>query len=190
MAASAVQLCARALVKLGARPISSFDDDTVESQVCSTLYPGLRDALLSAHPWSFATGQARLARLQARPLADFAFAHQLPANFLRALSVGSGPRGRGAEYRIAERRLHCDLESPVLTYVFRPAESEFPAFFDQTLVARLAAEFCLPLTESTSRAEALTKFAESELIRAKQIDAQQDAPPRIEDFALTEVRHR
>jgi hypothetical protein len=188
MAASAVQLCARALVKLGARPIASFDEDTMESQVCATLYPGLRDALLSAHPWSFATAQARLARLATQPVADFANAFQLPANFLRALSVGSGTRGRGAEYRIAERRLHCDLEAPILTYVFRPAESEFPAFFDHTLVARLAAEFCLPLTESTSRAEALVKFAETELVRAKQIDAQQDAMPRIEDFALTEAR--
>jgi len=65
MAASAVQLCARALVKLGARPIASFDEATAESEVCATLYPGIRDALVSAHPWSFATAQARLARLVA-----------------------------------------------------------------------------------------------------------------------------
>ncbi len=188
MAATAVQLCGRALVKLGARPISAFDEATAEAQVCATLYPGLRDALISTHPWSFATAQTRLARLAAQPLADYAYAYQLPANFLRAISLGTGMRGRGAEYRIAERRLHCSLDIPVLTYLFRPAEREFPPFFDQALVARLAAEFCLPLTESTARAEALTKFAEQELLRAKQIDAQQDAPPRLEDFPLIEAR--
>lgn len=162
----------------------------MEAQVCRKLYPGLRDALLTAHPWSFATAQARLPRLSASPLADFAHAYQLPADFLRALSAGRGHRGRGLEYRIAERRLHTSAPEVILTYVFRPPESDFPPFFAQALISRLSAEFCLPITESTSRAEALSRLAEAEFTRAKQIDAQQDAPPRVEDFPLTEVRGR
>jgi hypothetical protein len=120
MASSAVQLCARALIALGAQPIASFQETTPEALVCRTLYGGLRDALLSAHPWSFATAQARLPRLAAQPVADFAHAFQLPPDFLRALSAGTATRGRGIAYRIAERRVHADVDQLVLTYLYRP----------------------------------------------------------------------
>lgn len=190
MAQSAVALCARALIVLGARPIASLEEAGMEADVARELYPSMRDALLSMHPWSFAIAQSRLPRLSASPLADYAHAYQLPPDFLRALSAGRGHRGRGLEYRIAERRLHTNAPEVILTYVFRPPEADFPAFFAQALMARLAATFCLPITESTSRAELLSRLADREVTRAKQIDAQQDAPPRVEDFPLTEVRGR
>lgn len=190
MALSAAALCARALIAIGARPISNLDESGLEAKVCRELYPGLRDALLSAHPWNFATTQARLPRLAAEPVADFAHAFQLPPDFLRALSAGRGRRGRGLDFRITGRRLLADAEEVLLTYIFRPHESDFPPFFAQALAARLAAEFVLPITESTSRAEALARLAEDALQRARQIDAQQDTPARLEDFPLVEVRRR
>lgn len=188
MALSAIALCSRALLKIGAASITSFDDGTAEAEVAGNLYPPVRDALLSAYPWRFATGQARLARLAAEPVADFAHAHQLPVDFLRALSAGTDARGRGLAYRIAEQRLHADAEQVTLTYVFRPDEKAFPPFFDQALIARLAAEFCIPLTESTSRAETLFKLAEDEARRARTVDSQQASPSRFEDFPLIAVR--
>ncbi len=188
MALSAIALCSRALLKLGARPIAGFDDGTAEAEVAVNLFPSIRDALLSAHRWSFATAQVRLPQLEEPPVADFDRAYQLPADFLRALSAGSGSRGRGLVYRIIDSRLHTSSGDAYLTYIFRPAETDFPPFFDQLLIARLAAEFCIPLTESTSRAEMLYRIAESEFRRARLIDAQQDSPLAIEDFPLVEVR--
>ncbi|NYZ12897.1 hypothetical protein HL658_10065 [Azospirillum sp. RWY-5-1] len=188
MALTAIGLCSRALLRIGATPISAFDDGTAEAQVADALYAPARDALLTANAWSFATAQATLPRLSDPPLADFANAFQLPADFLRALGAGIGGRGRGLEYRIAGRRLHADAESVVLTYLFRPAEADFPAFFDQALIARLSAEFCIPLTENSSRAETMMKLAETEFRRARLIDAQQDVQPRFEDFTLIEAR--
>lgn len=188
MALSAIALCSRALIKLGAATIASFDEGTAESEVAVNLYPFIRDALLSSHPWNFATGQATLPRLAAQPVADFAHAYQLPADFLRALSAGIGGSGQGLVYRIAESRLHTDAEQVVLTYVFRPDELSFPPFFDQALIARLAAEFCIPLTESTSRAEMLYRLSEDEFRRAKLVDGQQDIPSAITHFPLVEVR--
>jgi hypothetical protein len=188
MALSSIAICARALLKIGAETIQSFDDGTLEAEVARNLYPSTRDALLSAHPWNFATAQASLPKLLAAPVADYANAFQLPADFLRALSAGSGARGRGLDYRIVERRLLTDADQAVLTYVFRPDESGFPPFFDQALIARLAAEFCLPVTEATTRAEALAVAAEAEFRRAKLIDAQQDVASGIEDFTLVGAR--
>lgn len=188
MALNSIQMASQALIKIGAAPISSFDDGSAESTVAATLYASTRDALLSAHPWNFATCQQQLARLEATPSADFAFAYQLPADFLRALSAGSGDRGRGINYRIVEHRLHTNATAATLTYVFRPPENAFPPFFDEALIARLAAEYCLPITESTSRADALHRLAEERFKTARLIDAQQDTPPRLEDYTLVGVR--
>jgi hypothetical protein len=188
MALTDIGLCARALIKLGAKPINGFDDGTAEAEVAGALYGPVRDGLLTTHPWSFASDQVTLAQLADAPLADYAYAYALPANFLRALSAGSGARGRGLAYRIAGSALHCDAPAVVLSYLRRPPELDFPPFFDMALIARLAAEFCLPLTESASRAELLARIAEDELRRARTVDSQQDTPPRLEDFTLIEAR--
>ncbi len=188
MPLSALALCSRALLKIGAQPVASLEEGTAEAEVAANLYPGLRDALISVHPWSFATGQATLPRLAGVPYADYAYAYQLPAGFLRALSAGTSGRSRGIPYRIHEDRLHTDAEAVALTYIFRPDESEFPPFFASALVARLAAEFCIPLTENASRAELLFKLAESELRAARQADSQQKTTRGLEDFPLIAVR--
>ena len=188
MALTAVALCSRALLMVGAASIASFDEGTAESEVAANLFPSVRDALLSLHPWNFATRQATLARLVAAPVADHANAFQLPDDCLRVLSAGGDGRGRGLSYAVIGRQLHCDADGVTLSFIARVPEADFPAFFDQTLIARLAAEFCLPLTESTSRADFLRKVAEEELKRARATDAQEDAPRAIEDFTLVEVR--
>lgn len=188
MALSNIALCSRALIRLGAAPISSFDDGTAESEIAGALYGPVRDALLSAYSWSFATGQVSLNELETPPVADYQRAFQLPSDFLRGLSAGAGGRGRGLNYRIARNLLHSNADAVTLTYIFRPEEEEFPPYFDSVLISRLSAEFCIPVTENTSRAESLFRMADSEFQRARQIDAQQDSPVQIEDFSLIKAR--
>ncbi len=188
MALNDVALCSRALIRIGAAPITSFDDGTVESEIAGAMFAPVRDGLLSAYAWSFATAQLELAQLETPPVADYDFAYGLPTDYLRALSAGSGRRGRGLNYRISRGALHTNSSSVVLTYIFRPEEEEFTPYFDQAIIARLAAEFTIPITESTSRAEAMFRLANNEFERARQIDAQQDTPGRIEDFTLIDVR--
>lgn len=188
MALNDVGLCSRALIRIGASTITSFSDGTAESEIANVLFAPTRDALLSAYPWTFASGQLALTKLETGPVADFQSAFQLPTDYLRAVSAGTGGKGRGLHYRIARGALHTDSETVVLSYIFRPEEEEFPPYFDAALIARLAAEFCIPVTENTSRAEALFRLAEKEYAQARQIDAQQDSPNRIEDFSLINVR--
>ena len=92
-----VSLCSKALLKIGAQTITSFEDGTAESEVSANLYPLVRDSLLSSYPWSFAIAQKRLGRLDLTPVADFKYAFQLPSDFLRIISAGSGSKGRGAD---------------------------------------------------------------------------------------------
>ncbi len=188
MALSDIGLCSRALIKIGAAPITSFSDGTAESEIAGTMFAHIRDALLSAYAWSFASGQIALDQLSTTPVADYEYAYALPNDFLRAMSAGSGSRGRGLNYRISGNALHTNAPDVVLTYIFRPDEESFPPYFDQALIARLAAEFTIPVTENTSRSETMLTIAEREYQRARQIDAQQDTPNKIEDFTLVKVR--
>lgn len=188
MALSDVALASRALIRIGAAPVASFDDGTAESEIAGALFAPVRDALISAYGWSFAVGQVVLTPLSVPPLADYARAFALPNDFLRALSAGAGGRGRGLSFRIARGVLHTNADDVALTYIFRPGEEEFPPYFDAVLIARLAAEFTIPLAENTSRAETMFKLAEREFERARQIDAQQHTPGRIEDFSLINAR--
>ncbi len=188
MVLSALALCSRALIKIGAQPVASLEEGSAEAEVAANLYPAIRDALLSAHPWSFATAQATLPRLAAAPVADFPCAFQLPAGFLRVLSAGVPGSSRGLAYRILEGRLHCGSGQVVLGYIFRPDESAFPPFFAAALTTRLAAEFCIPLTENNQRAQLLFAQAEAELRAARLTDSQQATPRGIEDFPLLNAR--
>ena len=107
---------------------------------------------------------------------------ELVAGDIVALSAGD------IAYRIHEDKLHTDAQQVVLTYVFRPDEADFPPFFASALVARLAAEFCIPLTESASRAELLYRLADREMREARLVDSQQDTPRALAHFPLISAR--
>ncbi len=188
MIVTSIDLCSRALIKIGANSISSFEEGTAEAHVAASIYPAIRDGLLSMHPWNFALAQKRLAKLADSPVADYPYCYPLPQDSLRIISAGAGTRGRGVPYRIQQRTLCTHSNDIVLTYIYRAAEADFPPFFNLALIARLAAEFCIPLTDSTSRWASLHKIAEEELRRARLTDAQEDTPARLEDFTLTEGR--
>lgn len=188
MTLSDAEICSIALVKIGANEIATFEDETVEADVARRLYDVALCGLVVSHPWHFTLTEVELASVDEPSMAGFAQVFDLPDDMLRAISAGASPRGRGIDYRIAGRRLYANSPSVMLSYQRRPETSEFPAFFLQALVARLAAEFCMPITESTNRAEALFKLAAAELRIARLIDSQQATPRAVEDFTLIAAR--
>lgn len=187
MPTTELELCATALLKIGARPIASLDEPGPEAECARRLYPVARDGLLSVHPWTFTLALASLTGDPAPP-PDYARSFTLPTDLLRVISAGVGRSGRGLTYAIRGTKLLADAEAVTLSYQRRPAVADFPPFFIQPLLTRLAADFCIPLTESTSRATDLFRLAEAELRVARLVDSQQATPRRLEDFSLVEAR--
>jgi hypothetical protein len=188
MAYSDLDLCSQVLVRLGAQPIASFSDGSAEATVAQRLYYLVRDGLVSGHPWTFSIAQAALTNAEEASSQDYAWRHPLPPDCLRVISAGPYRSGRGLDYRVQGSFVLSNQSSITLTYQYRVPESDYPAFFAAALVARLAAEFCLPVTESASRAEVLRKSADIELRQARPVDSQQSTPRRVEDFTLIEAR--
>ena len=185
---SSIDLCSRALIKIGAKSISSFSENSAEASIAEQLYTTTTEGLLSSYPWRFATAQKELSRLKQVPNGDYKYAYALPNDFLRAISAGPVGIGKGLDYRIQGNQLHTDSETVLLTYLFKPNEIDFPPFFSHLVISYLAAEFCLPLTESTNRTEHLRRMADKDFANAKHIDSQQSVPPSFQDFSLIEVR--
>ena len=77
---SAIDIASRALVLIGAEPITSFDSGSNEAVVASNMYEDVIRASLSSARWRFATEQAVLNQLSDVPTGRFAIAHQLPSD--------------------------------------------------------------------------------------------------------------
>jgi hypothetical protein len=188
MPSSDLDLCSAALVKLGAQPITSFDDLRAEAEVASRLYPIVRDALMSSHPWCFTLAEAPLVLDPTPAQSEFSYAFFLPADLLRTISAGVSGRSRGLLYRVQGGRLRANSADVVLSYQRRASVGEFPAHFTAALVSRLAAEFCIPVTENTSRSEILHRLAAAEAQLARLLDSQQNPPRVLDDYTLLSAR--
>lgn len=190
MALTDVELCSRALVKIGAHPIGSFDEASIEADVARELYSYTLDGLLAVHPWSFSLVQSELERDTAVSGGEFAHAYDLPAGLLRVLSARSRSGHRGIAYRLIGKHLLSDAPAVSLIYQRSVPEAEFPPFFAHLLIGKLAADFVIPITEDTERADALHGLAQREIERSILADRRQATPRAVEDFTLVDVRYR
>ena len=185
---TAIALCSKALIKLGAKSITSFEEETAEAEVANQLYESTLQNLLASYPWRFALTQKNLARLTESPISDYQYAFQLPNDCVRVLSAGQNIKSSGLNYKIVGQKLYTNAPAVVLNYIRRPEENSFPAFFTDALIGKLAAEFCLPLTESTTRTDYIKKLSDISISAARLVDAQQNINSSFQDFSLIEVR--
>ncbi|AJY13715.1 hypothetical protein K6W16_10385 [Burkholderia dolosa] len=184
---SSVSICSSALLQLGDKPISSFDEPTDRALVCSNLYAEVRDAMLRAHPWNSCTKRVVLAPLAEAPPFDYPYQFQLPADWLRTIQVGS--RKCPLDYAAEGNRILAFVNAMPFVYIFR---NENEATWESTLVdvvtKAIKAAIAYPITQSAAMAQtAQTEFA-AFLKQAKAINGQDDDTETIGDFPLLESR--
>lgn len=166
MALTNIGLCNRALLKIGIEPIHDFDSKNPQTIVANMLYGSSCAALLSSYPWGFATAKEKLHRIDEGTNTKYKFQYRLPESLLTVLSAN-----KLEDYKVSGTSLYADAEEVRLTYIFRPQEMNWPPYFDQAAISRLASEFSLPLTESLSRTAALRRIADKDFATARLIDA-------------------
>jgi hypothetical protein len=188
---SKVGICNSALIKLGASTIMSLTDGSKNANLCNEQYGKLRDELLRAHPWNFAIRRAKLAQLSAAPAFGFAHAYQLPADWLRTVSVHDNEAGTGAvRYRIEGRRILADAPDIYLRYVSVVDDpNDMPAAFQEALAWRIAADLAQAVTQSTTVQEAMLQGFRPALATAKSIDAIEDFPESQPQSGWVTVRY-
>ena len=183
MSFSCIDLCSKALTKIGANSIVSFDEGTPEAEICGGLYYVLKYKLLSIFPWSFATATLKLNQVIEENLSGFVYTYALPNNFLRAIRINSN-----SSYKILGNYLYCNDEEVYLTYIVNVGEEYFSPVFISAFIYLLAAELSISLLNDNSKYSLFYRLFNSEIKEAKSIDSMQETPKTISDFSLINIR--
>ncbi|WLE60287.1 hypothetical protein GIY62_06420 [Burkholderia plantarii] len=184
---SSISICSSALVELGDKPISSFQDPSTRAQVCAIRYEGVRDAVLRSHPWNSCTKRVVLAPLADAPAFDWPHQFQLPADWLRTIQVGN--RRNSLSFAAEGNRILALVNALPLVYIFRnTVEATWESTLVDVVTKAMKAALAYPITQSASMAQvAMGEFA-SVLKTAKAENGQDDDTQTAGDFPLLESR--
>ena len=196
-----VEICNRALAKLGNYAIVSLEDPSDVAVALKGMYGVLLDGELAANRWGFALARAVLPALEEAPAFGYARAFQLPADCLRVLEVGAtwpvvGAAdcrfGPGAAWEIEDGKILTNAPAPLpLRYIRRVEDpARYPAGFVDALACRLAVELCERLSGGASRREMLWKEYDQAVRTAQRVSAIQRAPEYLQDGAWMLTRSR
>ena len=155
MALTDIQICANALIRLGAQPIQSFDEGTDLATVCATIYPSKAQYILSLYPWRFTMNFAQLSRLTVAPSAQYTYQYALPADRVQggfpvvfnSSDVNACPI---KDYTIIGNRLMTDYDEIWVQYQYQADESLWPFYFTELMINVMKHELCIIVTEDKS----------------------------------------
>lgn len=181
MATSIVEICNNALQDLGEDTITSLTDNNKPARVCNQRWPATRDAVLRAHPWNCAMAQAELAAGADAPIWKWEYRYQLPADFLRIVSLVNAEQRRITEWEVQGGIILCNEEAPLfISYVRRETDPQrYDALLTEALSARLAATLAYPLSGSTSLGQSFWEMYREKILEARGVDAREGVPESV-----------
>ena len=182
-----ISICAAALQLVGAEEITSFGDETREARICASIYSTIKADLLQSHTWRFAIRQEELNRLVAIPLFGFDYAYSLPADFLRLV----GKDNPTSKHQVFENKVYTDLTPVYASIQYDVDEQYFPAYFEKLMFLELASILAVALLEDEGKAKDFTALARTQMIKARNIDSQNNTVSTIPAgaFNLTNARY-
>lgn len=182
-----ISICAAALQLVGAEEITSFEDETREARICASIYPTTKADLLQSHTWRFSIRQEELNRLVATPLFGYAYAYSLPADFLRLV----GKNNPTVKHQLFENKVYTDLTPAYASIQYDVDERYFPAYFEKLMFFDLASMLAVALLEDEGKAKDFAVMARTQMIKARNIDSQNNTASTIPAgaFNLTNVRY-
>lgn len=171
--ASLIEICNRALTKLGVARIMSLGDNNEQSRALNTMLPLVKASELRAYTWNFSIKRTSLAELSTAPAFDYARQFQLPSDCIRVLWAGEvfpGPNlsdfqnGGVVDYEVEGRLILTNLAAPLkLRYV---ADIDDPGQFDPLFSEALACKLAVELAESMTGSSTMRQLAWDEYKQA------------------------
>ena len=177
---SAIDICNRGLIFIGAEPITSFDDGTTEASVAANVYDDVVQSSLCNARWRFATNQQTLNRLTDAPTARYDLAYQQPNDTLiiHAITVNDNP----IEYQIYGDMIYADTsttDTVVADYTFRQTEEFFPSYFIMAVAYGLAQVFATSIARDGSLTQTMATLADRAMLKARSVDSQQQTTRKL-----------
>lgn len=168
MAATKVSICNTALRAIGAKRISSFDEDSEEAEHCRDIYDQIRLSLLRKHPWSCAKKRAILSPVSTYPSFGYAQAFLLPHDYVRVIDTSI------ESYEIENRYILADTNRINLIYIFdNDNEATWDPMLCEALSLKMASSMCKPITGSDAAGDSAEIKFEELIKEARNINAQE-----------------
>lgn len=188
MTISAIDTANRALLRVGADRIASFDEDTPQAVQAAAEYEPLLREHLTRRRWRFATAEAGLNLLADTPKSGrWTRAHQLPGDLLALHNATSG--GVPIDYDRLGDKLFANEAGPlVIEYTWRVPERLWPGHFSGAFVRELAALFAKGLLGNLDLARSEERQAQPAWQQAALEDSQQRTARHLPPSRLVRVR--
>lgn len=168
-----------ALALIAGDSIMDLVDEVESARKANAMYTIIRDEVLRAHPWAFATKRATLAKLASVPDFDYSYQYQLPNDCLRVMVVSDGETDF-EEYEIEGRKILTDEDPIYIKYTaVITDEGMFDACFTSAFATRLAASLAFPIANATSLAAELMKIYKDQLNIAQGTNSQEAGMPDV-----------
>lgn len=185
MAITKSEIVSRALVKLGARPVTNLEDDlTPESETMLNLYTIALESLLCETLWTFATKRVLLTLLAEDPVWSnekevLQFVYLKPIDSLRIFETND----TAAYWREEAGKILSDTAGLGVKYVFRNENTAtYPTYFALALSDKLAMDAAYPILNSNSKTQdMMQQYERISLPKAKSENAQIGTPKTLND---------
>jgi hypothetical protein len=201
--ATEVSICNLALSNLGDEAkVTSISgatgDGSAQAKRCVMFYPIARDAVLSRHPWNFATLRADLVESPLDPPDSWAFAYTLPTDYNNVIGVypaGALQDAESEDYIIENGVIYSNTEDAVIRYTRLVTDTtKYPPLMVIALARILASFLAGPLIKGMEGMrvgqEQLKIFEQVELPRATATDANNRKNDRYDDFTPSNIKAR
>jgi len=193
MATSKVDICARALVMIGAQPISSFEDGSTEALVASNVYEDILQASLTRHRWKFATNQKELSLLSTTPVGRYEYAYQLPADpgvlQINTLTVNDYIIPYTRYKNMIYVNTYGANHNLVLDYIYRVEEDYFPAHFRLALEYELASLFAGSVARDAGMINQFKQMSDRQFLISKNIDTAEVTTRKLDTSRFINLRN-
>ena len=192
MATTKIDICARALIMIGAQPISSFSDGSTEALVASNIYDDVVEASLTRHRWRFATTQQQLSLLTNTPTGRYDYAYQVPTSpaVLQIITLTVNdyviPYSRYQNYIYLNG--YGSSSKVVMDYIYKVGEEYFPPHFRLALEYELAAIFAGSVARDSKMIEQFKNLSERQFLIAKNIDSAETTSKVLDTNRFTNLR--
>ena len=186
MASSNIEIINRSLALLGVESITSISDNSKEASTSRLIFDDTRAAVFRSHPWNCLIKRASLPKAVEKPVFAFSAAFDLPADFLRLISV----EFPDVPYRVESGKILSQNDTMNIEYVALITDvTLYDVLLVDALTARLASDLAQPLMQSSTLAADLWELYEKKLKEARYVDAQENSQDTLETNYWLSSRH-
>jgi hypothetical protein len=173
--ASQTEILNMALLHLGQEQILNPDEEGKAANILKAGWDFLVDDLLAKQDWTFARKRMTLPQLAEVPPFGFAFAYQLPADYLRLPNTQMEDDNVWSlqPWRKEGSKILTDETEVALNYIARVGPESFSAEFVLPLTYRLAAFGAVSITTLPGLAKQMMDLYLGYMIEAQVADARQ-----------------